>query len=598
MMANRIIAHVFLQPSLHQVDENQMEKLLQEYPYFSAARLLLARKVYQQTGDLQHSAIKQALLYTNQPHYAYHLIMEEQILQQVEDRVAPIIPEDSLPTDNNTEASAEYPLDPAIAAQSPERTAIPVDTLPEPDVFGSNTASEESVFESNITEEPVAETKAEQFVEESVFESNITEEPVAETKAEQFVQESVFESSSTEEPVAETKVEESVFESSSTEEPVADHLEAVPASNNTEQLASEINEEHLISEHSVSSTIDELPVIEEELLVAKQEPAAHSVEEFLFSEAIANTKITEESSIAEPEIPSAILSESATTDNLEPLVTEQSLEEAVIPVDALPEAFVPMADPEPLLHTETIQDAEKLSPVSDDALDAYVEEARSEQEEKISITVTPPSEVLPVFLASSWVGKEETPEDTSSVTESLNDLDSEVHQAAKNEETPFSLGGIKIFPLAMPETEETELTFQPLYTDDYFAYKRLKNPEEADELNAQGAAEMRSFTSWLRRMKEDFAAKGSKDWYQQQLHKIYEEDEVPEISETVEKMAVNSLTFNNDIVSETLAEIWVKQRQYDNAIKIYQKLSLLNPDKNAYFAQKILELKSLTDKNK
>jgi len=155
---------------------------------------------------------------------------------------------------------------------------------------------------------------------------------------------------------------------------------------------------------------------------------------------------------------------------------------------------------------------------------------------------------------------------------------------------------IKIFPLELA-TEETELTFQPLYTDDYFAYKRLKDPENADELSIRGEAEMKSFTSWLRQIKDNFAGKGNKDWYQQQLHRIYEEDEEPEISETVEKMALDSIRINNDIVSETLAEIWVRQRQYQNAIQIYQKLSLLNPDKNAYFAQKIKDLKSLIDNN-
>jgi hypothetical protein len=147
---------------------------------------------------------------------------------------------------------------------------------------------------------------------------------------------------------------------------------------------------------------------------------------------------------------------------------------------------------------------------------------------------------------------------------------------------------IKIYPLEIPE-EETTLTFQPLYTDDYFAYKRLQEPGSADELNAKGMADMRSFTEWLREMKQSFAKKADKDWYHQQLHRIYVDDD-PEVSEAVEKMAMESITLNDDIVSETLAEIWARQRQYQTAIQIYQKLSLLNPNKSAYFAQKIQEL--------
>ncbi|SDG25471.1 hypothetical protein [Chitinophaga filiformis] len=155
---------------------------------------------------------------------------------------------------------------------------------------------------------------------------------------------------------------------------------------------------------------------------------------------------------------------------------------------------------------------------------------------------------------------------------------------------------IKIFPLDTSDTAETSLTYQPLYTDDYFAYKRLKEPEQADELNEKGAAEMKSFTSWLREMKHTFAEKASKQWYQQQMHRSYE-DADPEVSEAVEKMAMESITLNDDIVSETLAEIWARQHQYQTAIHIYQKLSLLNPNKSAYFAQKIKELKLLTEKS-
>ncbi|MET6998179.1 hypothetical protein [Chitinophaga defluvii] len=169
--------------------------------------------------------------------------------------------------------------------------------------------------------------------------------------------------------------------------------------------------------------------------------------------------------------------------------------------------------------------------------------------------------------------------------------DNEVLQPAYPEDTPDQDEPIKIFPLDIP-AEETTLTFQPLYTDDYFAYKRLKEPARADDLNEKGMAEMKSFTDWLRQMKDSFAGKAQKDWYHQHLHHIYE-DEEPEVSEAVEQMAMKSITLNDDIVSETLAEIWARQHQYQSAIHIYQKLSLLNPDKSAYFAQKIAELHQL-----
>lgn len=154
---------------------------------------------------------------------------------------------------------------------------------------------------------------------------------------------------------------------------------------------------------------------------------------------------------------------------------------------------------------------------------------------------------------------------------------------------------IKIFPLEMNSTEST-LTYQPLYTDDYFAYKRLKEPEQAETLNEKGASEMKSFTSWLKDIKSTFSEKSAKQQYHDQLTRSYEDFD-PEVSEAVEKMAMESITLTDDVVSETLAEIWAKQRQYQTAIHIYQKLSLLNPNKSAYFAQKIQEIQLLKDNN-
>jgi tetratricopeptide (TPR) repeat protein len=43
-------------------------------------------------------------------------------------------------------------------------------------------------------------------------------------------------------------------------------------------------------------------------------------------------------------------------------------------------------------------------------------------------------------------------------------------------------------------------------------------------------------------------------------------------------------------VSETLAKIYVKQEKYTEAIELYKKLILLEPDKKASFNQAISEI--------
>ena len=47
-----------------------------------------------------------------------------------------------------------------------------------------------------------------------------------------------------------------------------------------------------------------------------------------------------------------------------------------------------------------------------------------------------------------------------------------------------------------------------------------------------------------------------------------------------------------DIVTETMAEVWIKQGNKEKAIDTLNKLSLLNPSKSHYFAAKIEQLKA------
>ena len=78
-------------------------------------------------------------------------------------------------------------------------------------------------------------------------------------------------------------------------------------------------------------------------------------------------------------------------------------------------------------------------------------------------------------------------------------------------------------------------------------------------------------------------------WQKEKLAAALEEEN-EEIPENVFEMAVNSIKNEEDLVSESLAEIMIKQGKFDKAIEMYRKLSLRNPQKNAYFAGKIEKL--------
>ena len=65
----------------------------------------------------------------------------------------------------------------------------------------------------------------------------------------------------------------------------------------------------------------------------------------------------------------------------------------------------------------------------------------------------------------------------------------------------------------------------------------------------------------------------------------------PSVEEKIQRLADHSIT-EGDILTESMAEVWVKQGNKEKAIEIYNKLSLLNPDKSAYFASLIDQLKN------
>ena len=132
--------------------------------------------------------------------------------------------------------------------------------------------------------------------------------------------------------------------------------------------------------------------------------------------------------------------------------------------------------------------------------------------------------------------------------------------------------------LKPPETTSSELSFEPYHTVDYFASQGIKISQEElpkDKLGKQ----LKSFTEWLKTMKRLPTA---------------------QISETVEILAekkvesmADSSVSESEVVTETMAEVWAKQGNREKAMETYNKLSLLNPSKRAYFAAKIENLKQL-----
>jgi hypothetical protein len=63
-----------------------------------------------------------------------------------------------------------------------------------------------------------------------------------------------------------------------------------------------------------------------------------------------------------------------------------------------------------------------------------------------------------------------------------------------------------------------------------------------------------------------------------------------------EDISLESLKEPEDAVSESLANIYIIQKHYDKAIRIYEKLCLKYPEKRVYFAGQIEKLRNQSDK--
>jgi hypothetical protein len=114
------------------------------------------------------------------------------------------------------------------------------------------------------------------------------------------------------------------------------------------------------------------------------------------------------------------------------------------------------------------------------------------------------------------------------------------------------------------------------HTVDYFASQGIKITAELKKMDEFGV-KVRKFTDWLKQMKRANPQPADLGT-----------DEAAE--HMVEDMAAVS-NKSKDVITEAMAEVFAKQGMITKAIEVYLKLSFLNPDKSAYFAAKIQDLK-------
>jgi tetratricopeptide (TPR) repeat protein len=164
-------------------------------------------------------------------------------------------------------------------------------------------------------------------------------------------------------------------------------------------------------------------------------------------------------------------------------------------------------------------------------------------------------------------------------------------------------------PVLLAEEVKEEPLIKPVYTEDYFRHqgvnvsgdlpegdiRKQHTTADAENEEAKSLMVVMSFSEWLAFFKTKSQKEKEEEQDQRALKTMWQkeklaaalEEENDIIPENVFEMAVNSITKEDDLASESLAEIYVKQGKYDKAIDMYRKLSLRNPQKNTYFARQI-----------
>ncbi len=161
----------------------------------------------------------------------------------------------------------------------------------------------------------------------------------------------------------------------------------------------------------------------------------------------------------------------------------------------------------------------------------------------------------------------------------------EQHSESNNDESVFESNNAMNFELKLPadsdKPADTSLTFEPMHMVDYFASQGIKISEQepTDKLGKQ----LKSFTEWLKTMKK---LPGQAN---PQVGGATESS-IGATDLTVQALAEKS-NQEDEVLTEPMAEVLARQGKHARAVEVYQKLSLMNPSKSAYFAAKIEQLK-------
>ncbi len=530
-----LVKHLFDKDSFEQVSADELKQFTEDYPYAAVGQFLYAKKLKESGAHNNYAQSEQASLYF---HNALWLRWQ---LDQKEE--APVIPV-------KAEEQAQQPGF-RIVVQMPKNG---------PAVYNPATGQEEPKEEEPAMQaaaEPVAETPAENIETAAEAVAPVQEGPAA-TEKERSLQ--VNEDGSLVEQEAREQA------SATTEQtPEVESTPGSPAETATAAPAVAIAENSQLAENAAAEAAENAVSITEEALTpvagitdSKEAddivPAVEVVEgEADLDDVIAAVEVTPELADAKAvpteidDIVPAIEIEEAETDDIVPAIDAELLP----PVEGEPVQEAP-AEKAPV--AEITATAETAPP--EIAIEEHVEPVAEPipTEEPVAVVAEHPQ---PVVAEAAAVPEEPEAEEPAP-------------QANPFGFTPAGKD-LKI------SVDPGEPIFESYHTIDYFASQGIKLGQ-ADFKDKMGK-QLKSFTDWLRSMKRIGGP----------IETNTSLDEVT--NQSIQRIAEHSVE-EKEVLTEAMAEVWAKQGNAGKAIRVYEKLSLLNPAKSTYFATRIEQLKA------
>jgi hypothetical protein len=530
-----LVKHLFDKDSFEQVTVQELKQFTDDYPYAAVGQYLYAKKLKDSGSYNHYDQCEQASLYF---HNALWLRWQLDHKEEV-----PALPV-------KAEEAAQQPGF-RIVVQMPKTAPAIISTQPaqQPE----ETTEQEPAIEAPETREAVTASSTEQPVQ---AEAEQTATPVAE-EAEAAEKENglkVNKDGSLVEQEAVTE-EQTTDTTPVPEENIATETASAVAIAEGSQLAEESsNIEAAVNAVSITEEVLIPPVVPAE---ASPEAEAEAIDKEI-DDIIPAVEITPEEAVIPPVEEAAPVEVSETAAVAETTVTEEPA-----PTEVIAEVGEAAPVEEPTVVEETAVAEETASPeiVAEQPVEPVTEMVSSEEPALITAEATQPA-------ANDLENTTDTPP-AAVVAEGPVEVKPEVEElkpliftlASKEEKASVDLG---------------EPIFESYHTIDYFASQGIKLMQE--ELKDKLGKQLKSFTDWLRSMKR--------------IGPIDSSTSIDEVTnQSIQRIAEHSVE-EKEVLTEAMAEVWAKQGNAKKAIRVYEKLSLLNPDKSPYFAGRIEQLKA------